>query len=177
MLDPLLTFFGQQQCITLRDTFPYHDKVCLVISSPLRRTIYTAFASFTPSLANGHCQSNILALPEIQETSDFPCDTGSDVDKLRKEMQEKHVPVDLTLVKEGWNVKKSDNKWAPTSDALTKRAREARRYIRDKVFELQKGGEQNPEIVIVTHGGFLHYFTEDWEDSKAYHGEFTHTCC
>jgi broad specificity phosphatase PhoE len=173
MQDPLLTPFGEEQSATLRETFPYHDKICLLISSPLRRTIYTAFLGFSPSLANGHCQSSIVALPEIQETSDFPCDTGSDPDKLRKEMKEKHTPVDLSLVKPGWNVKNLDNKWSPNAEALTKRAIEGRRFIRDKVIELQKGGEEEPQVVVVSHGGFLHYLTEDWEDSSTYNGELT----
>jgi broad specificity phosphatase PhoE len=167
MPDPLLTPFGEEQCNTLRETFPNHNNISLMISSPLRRTIYTTLLSFAPALANGHCRPNIIALPELQETSDFPCDTGSDVSKLRKEMKEKHVPVDLSLVKEGWNVKT----WAPSSKALTNRAREARRYIRDRIFELQKEGEKDPEIIVVTHGGLLHYFTEDWEDSKTYFGK------
>jgi broad specificity phosphatase PhoE len=174
MCDPMLTSLGEQQCANLRETFPYHDKICLLISSPLRRTIYTTILAFPPALHNGRCQPNIVALPEVQETSDFPCDTGSDVSRLRKEMREKRVPVDLSLVKEGWNVKTLSNKWSPSSEALTKRAREARKYIRDKVIELQKGGEKNPEIVVVTHGGFLHYFTEDWEDSRTYNGESLH---
>lgn len=171
MQDPLLTPFGEEQCATLRETFPHHDKISLLISSPLRRTIYTTFLAFPSALANGHCQSNIIALPEIQETSDFPCDVGSDLSRLRKEMRENEVPVDLGLVQEGWNVKTLDNKWSPSSEALAKRATEARTYIRDKVVQLQKDGEENPEIVVVTHGGFLHYFTEDWEDSRTYNGE------
>ncbi|KAF7502272.1 hypothetical protein GJ744_006278 [Endocarpon pusillum] len=170
MHDPSLTPFGEQQCATLRETFPYHDKICLLVSSPLRRTIYTTLLSFTPALNNGRCPQNIVALPEMQESSDFPCDTGSDPDQLVKEMAENHVPVDLSLVKEGWNVKKLDSKWAPTSEALSKRAREARIYIRDRILDLEKGGEKSPEIIVVTHGGFLHYFTEDWEDSGAYNG-------
>jgi broad specificity phosphatase PhoE len=171
MHDPLLTPFGEEQCTTLRESFPYHHKISLLISSPLRRTIYTTLLSFGPALSNGHCTPNVLALPEIQETSDFPCDTGSDVDKLREEMTASHLPVDLTLVKPGWNVKTLDNKWAPGSEALTKRAREARVFIREKIIELQKEGEVDPEIIVVTHGGLLHYFTEDWEDSGAYNGE------
>lgn len=87
-------------------------------------------------------------------------------------MTEKHVPVDLSLAQPGWNVKKLDNKWAPTYEAITRRARVARVYIRDRILELQKESEKDPEIVVVTHGGLLHYFTEDWEDSGAYNGEF-----
>ncbi len=173
MHDPSLTTLGEQQCATLRETFPYHDKICLVISSPLRRTIYTTHLSFTPALNNGRCHHKIVALPEIQESSDFPCDTGTDPDQLAKEMTESHVPVDLGLLNQGWNIKRMDGKWAPTSEALSKRAREARIYIRDRILDLQERGEENPEVVIVTHGGFLHYFTEDWEDSGAYNGEFS----
>ncbi len=55
---------------------------------------------------------------------------------------------------------------------MSKRAREARIYIRDRILDLQEGGKECPEVVVVTHGGFLHYFTEDWEDSGAYNGEF-----
>lgn len=172
--DPLLTPFGEEQCAALRKTFPYHHDISLIVSSPLRRTIYTAVLSFAPALANGHCRPNIIALPEIQETSDFPCDIGSDLDKLRDEITEKHLPVDLTLVPEGWNIKTAENKWAPSAEALAKRAKEARTYLRERVFELQKAGDKDPQIVILTHGGYLHYFTEDWEDSKTYNGKLRH---
>lgn len=174
MKDPLLTPFGEEQCVALRDTFPYHSNASLVIASPLRRTIYTAILSFAPSLANGRCRPNIIALPEIQETSDFPCDTGSDLGTLRQEIRDKNLPVNLSLVKERWNDKSLDGKWAPSGEALTKRAAEARRYVRDRVLELQKSGEKDPEIVVVTHGGFLHHFTQDWEDSKTYNGTGWH---
>lgn len=52
-------------------------------------------------------------------------------------------------------------KWAPTSEAINKRARELRRWLKAR---------PEKEIVLVTHGGFLHYFTEDWEDSSVYQG-------
>ena len=49
----------------------------------------------------------IIALPEIQETSDVPCDVGSDVSALQKEIKEKNLPVDIELVPENWNDKVS----------------------------------------------------------------------
>jgi broad specificity phosphatase PhoE len=52
-------------------------------------------------------------------------------------------------------------KWAPTPSALRNRAREVRRWLRAR---------PEKEIVLVTHGGILHYITEDWEDSSAYQG-------
>ena len=45
----------------------------------------------------------LIALPDIQETSDVACDTGSDPEVLREEFAGKNV--DLGLVHEGWNNK------------------------------------------------------------------------
>lgn len=73
-------------------------------ASPLRRTIYTALLSFEPVFKEKK-DVKVVAIPEAQETSDVPCDTGSDPDFLKKEFEEKKLPVDLSLVKEGWNTK------------------------------------------------------------------------
>lgn len=54
-------------------------------------------------------------------------------------------------------------RYAPTNEAIKNRAREARRWLKER---------PEKEIVVVTHGGFLHYFTEDWEDSSHYQGMF-----
>ena len=47
----------------------------------------------------------LIALPDVQETSDVPCDTGSDPGVLEKEFVEKGLPVDLELLEDGWNNK------------------------------------------------------------------------
>ena len=146
--DPLLTPVGEEQCRDLARNFPYHKSVNLLVTSPLRRTIWTTFLSFKLEINQG---MNVIALPEVQETADVPCDTGSDIEKLRLEMKDK--PIDLSLVKEGWNTK--HGKWAPTASALEKRAREARQWLKAR---------PEKEIVVVTHGGLLHYLTEDWTD-------------
>jgi broad specificity phosphatase PhoE len=52
--------------------------------------------------------------------------------------------------------------YAPTNEAIKNRARAARRWLKER---------SEKEIVVVTHGGFLHYFTEDWEDSSHYQGK------
>jgi hypothetical protein len=52
-----------------------------------------------------HKDMKIVLLPDVQETSDVPCDTGSDPEVLRKEMEEQGIPVDMSLVQEGWNSK------------------------------------------------------------------------
>ena len=93
----------------------------------------------------------VIALPEVQETADVPCDTGTDIGVLKEEMTGK--PVDLSRVMEGWNSKM--DRWAPTQHALETRAREARQWLKAR---------PEKEIVVVTHGGLLHYLTEDWTD-------------
>jgi predicted Ser/Thr protein kinase len=113
----------------------------------------------------------ILALPDIQETSEYPCDTGSELADLQRICDEAGWKVDLSLVRKGWNDKSWDGRWAPTARAIRARARDARRTIREKLAEMQKRGDDSPQVVLVSHGGFLHYFTEDWEDSNIFHGE------
>lgn len=71
-------------------------------ASPLRRTIYTALESFEP-VFKSHPDMQLIALPDIQETSDVACDTGSDPEVLRAEFAGKNVG--LSLVHEGWNNK------------------------------------------------------------------------
>jgi broad specificity phosphatase PhoE len=99
--DPLLTDLGHEQCRTLRDTFPRHANIDLVTASPLRRTLYTALESFEPVL-KAKPDLKVIALPDIQEISDVPCDTGSEPSVLKEEFKSN---VDLDLVQEGWNNK------------------------------------------------------------------------
>jgi broad specificity phosphatase PhoE len=66
----------------------------------------------------------------------------------------------LRPVHEGWNSK--NGKWSPASSAIERRAREARLWLRN----LASQSEGDAEIVVVTHGGYLHYFTEDWEGAE-----------
>lgn len=137
MHDPLLTPYGEQQCRDLQKNFPYHDRVDCVVASPLKRTIYTALLGFPTDIETKDLK--VIALPELQETSDLPCDTGSSPAEISKEFQGK--PVDIGLVHDGWDSK--EGKWAPETSAIEKRAREARRWLMAR-------SEQN--IVVVTHG-------------------------
>ena len=155
MHDPLLTSLGEEQCAHLAANFPYHEKVDLVVASPIKRTIYTALLGFGDVLQKRGLK--VIALPELQETSDMPCDTGSTPEELVKEFAGK--PVDLQFVKEGWNCKRG--KWAPTPTAIDKRAWDARLWLKAR---------PEKHIVVVTHGGFVHHFTEDWSGSNKFAG-------
>lgn len=155
MLDPSVTPLGEEQCQQLAEEFPYHDAVDLLVASPLRRTIYTTLHSFESEVKRG---LQVIALPWLQETSDLPCDTGSDVETLKKEMEGK--PVDLSLVDEGWNNKKGI--YVPSEDAIDYRAKLTRQWLKAR---------SEKEIVVVTHGGLLHFLTEDWTGSEKFLGE------
>ncbi|KAH8816068.1 phosphoglycerate mutase family protein-like protein [Xylogone sp. PMI_703] len=178
--DPLLTPHGRSQCETLSSVFPYHAQITDIVASPLRRTIYTALLSFPEEVSSRGIP--VVALPEVQETSDLPCDTGSDPEVLKNEfgMGEWDGKVELGLVKEGWNDKTASSKWAPVATKIDARAREARVFLRElgrkRAKELVRQGvvadekDAEPHIVVVTHGGFLHYFTEDWEGHDGFLG-------
>ena len=162
--DPSLTPFGEEQCATLANSFPAHPEITHLVASPLRRTLYTALLSFPEAVARG---IKVIALPELQETSDLPCDTGSERAVLEKEFSDK---VDLNLVGEGWNSKKG--KWSPAASAIESRARDARIWLQNLA---EKHQEENTDgrdihIVVVTHGGYLHYFTEDWNEHEKFVG-------
>ena len=125
-----------------------------MISSPIRRTLYTSILSFPEEVKKGVV---VTALPELQETSNLPCDTGSEPSKLIDEFGSK---VNFDLVKEGWNNKKG--KWSPATSAIAARARDARLWLRDLASSALADTNEDVNIAVVTHGGFLHFFTDDW---------------
>ncbi|RDL37050.1 Phosphoglycerate mutase-like protein [Venustampulla echinocandica] len=165
--DPDLTPLGEKQCETLSQIFPYHSKITHLIASPLRRTLYTALLSFPAAVKAGH---KLLAVPELQETSDLPCDTGSSPAALKAEFEgNPKWNVDLSRVQEGWNVK--TGKYAPTASAISSRALEARLFLRSLASQSsQAASGEDVHIVVVTHGGYLHYFTEDWDGESKFCG-------
>ncbi|KAH6647921.1 phosphoglycerate mutase [Truncatella angustata] len=151
--DPDLTPFGEEQCRNLRDTFPNHDKITHLCASPLRRTLYTCLHSFEPVAKKG---KKVIAIPDAQEMSLQPCDHGSDLSKIKAEFGDK---VDFSLAWDGWNDKSPDSKYYPDPAKLDARARRVRRTLRELA---QKHGD-DAQIVLVTHGGIVHFLTGDWE--------------
>ncbi|KAL2755590.1 hypothetical protein ACRALDRAFT_1082235 [Sodiomyces alcalophilus JCM 7366] len=166
MPDPLLTDLGKQQCANVRSGFHSHEKLTHLVSSPMRRTIYTGLYSFGPhdpasstpvKDEKGNGLLPVIAIAELQEVSDAPCDTGTDVATLTEEFGSR---VDFSRVPEGWTDKKSaESPWEPKVEKLEARAKTARLFLRDLAA---KSGKDEVHIAAVTHGGILHYLTDDW---------------
>lgn len=146
--DPDLTPLGNEQCASLRESFIHHPKLIRLVASPLRRTIYTCLNAF-----GAETLYPVTALDVLQEVSDAPCDTGSDPAKLKEEFGDK---VELRGVGQEWTDKGESSKFEPTVEKLTARAKEARRALRDLA------GDGDGHIVAVSHGGFMHFLTDDW---------------
>lgn len=164
--DPLLTDLGKQQCAALRAAFPHHSKLTHLVASPLRRTLHTCLLAFGSSPSPDDDDGRkVIALPEVQEVSDAPCDTGSAVSEIEGEFEGK---VDFRRVPEDWTDKQSpESRWEPTLEKLERRAAEARRALREIVGDVQG----DAQVVVVTHGGFLHFLTNDFHGIAAGKGK------
>ncbi|TQS32406.1 hypothetical protein Golomagni_07277, partial [Golovinomyces magnicellulatus] len=153
MHDPELTPFGQQQCAQLRESFPYQSQLTTLVASPMRRTIFTADLSFgRPDLLP------ITLLDTLQELADLPSDTGSEPEQLTEEFGDK---IDLTNVRRGWNSKlDASSPFEPTLEKIVARAKASRRFLRDLASQL----DDDAHIVVVSHGAFLHWLSDEWQD-------------
>lgn len=125
------------------------------MSSPIRRALHTCLLSFPDPVARG---LPVLAIPSAQEFSDYPCDTGSQPADLAREFGPRVV--DLGLVGDDWN--SNDGRWSPRCDAIEARAAETRRFLRRVGRDWLRDNDGDCHIVVTTHGGFLHYVTEEW---------------
>ncbi|KAJ5373943.1 hypothetical protein N7517_005949 [Penicillium concentricum] len=157
--DPPLTEKGIEQCLELCQDFPFKESVGLVMTSPLRRTLQTARLGFqqtidekyyAPGSGAGVQNGAILLLePDVQAHSARPCDTGSDIAILRSEFYDlpwEILDLDPTFPKK-------EGLYASDSECLKLRGARVQRRLEQKFNELKDSGR--PDIVVVTHGGFL----------------------
>lgn len=144
VLDPEMTSTGVQQARDLRLAFPFHDKLETVFSSPLQRALQTALFAFGEEMA---IDKAVVALPLAQETSHASCDTGRDAATLKELFSESKI--DFRFLAPDWNSKLG--KWSQTDEAVEERARNLRDFL---------GSRTEREVVLVTHGFFLHFLTE-----------------
>lgn len=165
ILDPPLTANGVEQSQSLCRDFPYHDSVGLVLASPLRRTLQTAHLGFQNSIDerfyaqdSGSGVSNgaeLVLEPEVQAHSARPCDTGSEIAVLRSEFHDlpwETMQLDTTFPEK-------TGLYAPDAESLRLRGARIQRQLKERFQEL--AGTNRPDIVVVTHGGFLRFVSGD----------------
>lgn len=145
--DPHLTELGVSRCAEFARGFPRQHAIDLLCASPLRRAIQTAEACFPHHHIHPHTRP-ILLLPDAQEDSDDPCDSGSSPLQLRLEYGNL---IDLQYVPENWT-DKTIAKNSTSAAALIERAGRLRSWISHR---------PEREIAIVGHGAFFHFVTGD----------------
>ncbi|KAK6529869.1 hypothetical protein TWF281_009025 [Arthrobotrys megalospora] len=146
--DPRLTELGKEQCVKgLRDAFADGEwgdfkDLELVVVSPLFRTLETAFLVFGKEFREGKVP--FVVLPEIQETSPNPCDTGSSVESLKAGFPS----LDFSNCERHDWLTKTHGFY--TRDNLGVRATCARKWLFERPEKV---------IAVVTHSGFLRWLT------------------
>jgi len=101
-----------------------------------------------------------LAHPGLQEVSNDACDTGTPLDVLREEFRDIQFP-DEVFPQDAWprnrnnQLQKSGTIYADEPELLLQRAVEFREWVRREVDDM--------EIIVVTHGGFVHFFYDRWQ--------------
>ncbi|RFU24433.1 Sedoheptulose-bisphosphatase/4-nitrophenylphosphatase, partial [Scytalidium lignicola] len=85
--DPALTDLGfgpqcQELAKFLQDEVPLAQEIGLIVISPMRRTLQTAQQALGWLMERG---VPVVLRAEWQENSDKPCDTGTDVETMKKE--------------------------------------------------------------------------------------------
>ena len=149
LVDPELTPTGIAQCASLRASFPHHAQLTLLAASPMRRALQTCLHAFSNDTL-----VPVRAIDLLQETSDAPNDTGSSVDVLRAEFGD---TVDFSSVSPSWTDKSEESFFAPEIEKVVERARVTRRSLKEIL------GDGDGQAVCVSHGGYVHFLTDDWE--------------
>ncbi|KAI1311168.1 histidine phosphatase superfamily [Xylaria venustula] len=150
--DPNLTTHGEWQAFHLGKSYAFMNKISHLVSSPMRRAIRTTLIAFEDVLLQG---KKVILLPELQETGTRPSDTGQPPRDLEAVFRPQ---IDTSLLDRNWFLKKQGSKYIPDVALIEARAREARVFLR----ELAQSGPDDAHIVVVSHGGFLHFLTENY---------------
>ena len=163
--DPGLTELGFTQASSLAASFPALSSIAAVVTSPLTRTIETTIAGFgaildkkfVGGIRGREGGAKLILDPDLQERSDLPCDTGSELGTLRSRFPD----LDISSLGEEWYVKEGAH--AADDAAVAARARSVRRRLQSLADELVEGGvpETKRDIVVVTHGVFMQFLAED----------------
>jgi len=161
--DPPLTELGQKQASDLVGFFPNQGSIAVVLASPLTRTLQTTLAAFGPILgkesvgdAGVDGGARLILDPDLQERSDEPCDTGSD----RAVLERTFPNLDFSGLGNNWHAK--EGPYTADDDTVSARAEGVRKRLLDLTKELEVGAsDQRRNIVVVTHGVFMKFLSQD----------------
>ncbi|KAL7914500.1 phosphoglycerate mutase family protein [Trichoderma velutinum] len=160
--DPPLTPAGFEQASSLAKTFPDPSSIAVVLTSPLKRTLQTTLAGFSHILAiNGvggqNGSARLIIDRDLQERSDLPCDTGSE-----RAILEKTFPnLDFTVLDTDWFVKTGTYAADDTSVILRARIFREKLWNITKSIQTDQPSSSQRAIVVVTHGVFMQYLSQD----------------
>jgi len=155
VLDAPLTPLGRKQAAALSPAIPQlHDKVELIVTSPLKRTLQTTLLGWGPAVKRLGIQ-NVICHPGAQECNDFPCDTGTPREEL--EQLKEFTGFDFSKLTPDWTSKKGF--YAADQDALTARAQAVRQFLRER---------PEKHIALIAHGDFLRRITCDADGPSAH---------
>ncbi|KAK5651910.1 hypothetical protein OQA88_11569 [Cercophora sp. LCS_1] len=155
--DPPLTSLGITQATALRTTFP-SVPIETVITSPLTRAIETTIAGFTPVIDKSyigdegkHGGARLILDRDLQERSDLPCDTGSDVVLLK----DRFPGISFGVLEGDGNWWEKEGEHGASDEVVKGRAERVRKRLSRLAEEF--GGN----VVVVTHGVFMKFLSED----------------
>mmetsp|Transcript_39350 Transcript_39350/g.93078 ORF Transcript_39350/g.93078 Transcript_39350/m.93078 type:complete len:250 (-) Transcript_39350:179-928(-) len=147
ILDPHLTDLGREQAKSMQENPLLLEAlggddcsgVELVVVSPLSRTIQTALLGLEKWLAAKEGRK-LMLMPDLQETGEVACDTGSPVETIKESFKAQAHLLDFSCMRDGWELKEGPNK--DTAEAI--KARLAR-------FTSWLASRPERSVVVVAH--------------------------
>ncbi|KAI1498358.1 hypothetical protein F5X99DRAFT_420660 [Biscogniauxia marginata] len=153
--DPVLTPHGERLCSDLGLAYPFMDNITNLVVSPMRSAIQTCMEAFQSIIFQSG--KKLILLPELQETSRSNLYTPLPLDAFDTLGSYKRF-IDTTNVDRGSHLKGPETRFWPSLEKVEARARCARNFIRD----LARTAGADAHIIIVTHGAFAHFLTQDF---------------
>ncbi|KAI1104407.1 phosphoglycerate mutase-like protein [Jackrogersella minutella] len=155
--DPGITVTGRRQLAVMQTRYLWGDDVVSIVSSPLKRAVDTAVFGIIPLVKDG---MRIDLIPELQEINATPSSTGTSARELLETYS--YINFDASALGEEWYLKGPDTPFAPDVAKVERRARKVRGLLRRIASRAAERGETDARIVVVTHGEFAHWLTEDF---------------
>lgn len=159
-VDAMLTPLGKNQCLTVHNTFPHHNKVSHILVSPLRRTIETGYYCFKPVLDRG---VKLIAIPEVVENDARNCNIGHSPQEIiawaKVEFNGDFLDEQSFRQLEPYWYEKTTGLYEHTEEKLKLRASVARDILR----KVASTAGEDAHIIVVSHSQFLPYLVGEPE--------------